>query len=79
MSRYLPVCNGTLTVNGSSIECTGTWLTTVDASSIPGAFDINTLSPSLAAEYFGVGFGLVGTICVIAIGVGVIVKFLKEI
>ena len=79
MSRYVPVCDGTLTVNGSSIECTGTWLTSVDASSIPGAFDIHALSPSLAAEYFGVGFGLVGTVAVIALGIGIVLKFLREI
>jgi hypothetical protein len=78
MARYIPICDGVLTINGQAAECVGTWLTNVDASVIPGAFDVGVLDPVLIMNYFGAGFGIVGACAVLGICVGVILRFIRS-
>lgn len=77
MSRWIAICDGSITVDGSGLlHCSGTWIN-IDASSIPGAFDVNLLSPVTALSYFGAGFGVVASVAVTAIGAGILLSFLR--
>jgi len=76
--RYVPLCDGTLTDLGNgTVSCSGTWLTTIDASPIPGAFDLSLLDPALVMNYFGAGFGIVGACALLGICVGAILHMIR--
>jgi len=76
--RYVPLCDGVINDLGNgTISCTGTWLTSIDASSIPGAFDISMLDATVVMNYFGAGFGIVGMCAVLGIAVGIVLDTIK--
>lgn len=68
MARYLPVCDGVLSSAGAGqIRCSGGsgWIS-VDATYLPGQFNISMLDASLCSEYFAVGFISVGGVLLVA-------------
>lgn len=78
--RYVPICDGLLVDSGSPLAptCSGTWRLNIDASGIPGAFDISVLDPASLASAFGAGFLLVGTVLVVAIPARLIVEQIRR-
>lgn len=77
--RYVPICDGELASSGTlGPKCLGQWLLNIDASGIPGAFDISVLDPASLASAFGAGFLLVGTVLIVAIPARLIVDQIRR-
>ncbi len=75
MSRYLPVCDGVITPVASWVQCTGGagWIS-VDATYLPGQFDLTMLDPAACSAAYAAGFVLVGGVLLVARAV----RFLLE-
>ena len=63
-------CNENIT---AGLECPGGWVATVHAQ----PFDITALNPEVALQYFGAGFIVPVVPLTAALGVAIILKFLK--
>lgn len=57
MAKYLPVCDGIIQSVSNTVSCTGGpgWFF-VDATYLPGQFDISMIDVSLAGQYMATGF-----------------------
>lgn len=67
--RYVPICDGELVSSGAvAPKCSGQWLLNIDASGIPGAFDISLLDPVAVANAIGSGFLLVAPCLLLIVG-----------
>lgn len=79
--RYVPLCDGVLVDSGSPLAptCSGTWLLSIDASGIPGAFDIAVLDPVVLGGFFGAGFLAVGTVLVMAIPAIAVLRSIRSL
>jgi len=78
MSRFLPVCDGVLTSQGATLQCTGGagWIS-VDATYMPGQFDINQLDKGVCASSFASGFIMIASILLVARLVSVVLKAIR--
>lgn len=72
------ICNGATSVNLIDSTSTCTSWEWVDASGIPGVFDLTTLDPVILANAFGSGFVLFGSVWLMGWSVRVILTFIKR-
>jgi hypothetical protein len=75
MSRYLPVCDGVISISSSFVQCTGGlgWQS-IDATYLPGQFDISMLDAVVLSQYFAAGFFMCASVLAVCFGVGMILK-----
>lgn len=68
-------CDGSISIapDGAPL-CSGMWVLT----QVPEQFDPSMLDPEALAQAFSVGFGLVATVLVGALGVKAVLDFLKK-
>lgn len=68
-------CTGNLTVSPEGVPyCAGTW----ELIPMPEQFDIEQLDPAVLGAFFSVGFTLVGTVLIGAIGAKAVLDFIKR-
>lgn len=68
-------CKGTLTASLEGVpHCSGTW----ELVPMPEQFDIEQLDPAALGGFFGVGFTLVGTVLIGALGAKAVLDFIKS-
>ncbi|UZR30725.1 hypothetical protein [Methylococcus mesophilus] len=77
--RYVPICDGLLVDTGGPVSptCAGTWLLNIDASGIPGAFDISTLDPIACLSAFSSGFVIVGSVLLVGLAVAMVLDAIR--
>jgi len=81
MSRYLPVCDGVLSLSPLAkqyIQCTGGagWIS-VDATYLPGQFNLSMVDPFVCSQAFGAGFSCVGVVLLAAKGVQLVLRAIR--
>ncbi|TWH71299.1 hypothetical protein LX59_01582 [Azomonas agilis] len=71
---YLLACNGELTSNYGSPQCSSDWM----LFQLPEQFDFTQLDPLILGQMFGIGFSLVGSVLVVALGAKALLDFIKR-
>lgn len=68
-------CNGDLSVSIEGVPyCQGNW----ELVPMPEQFDIEQLDPAVLGVFFSVGFAMVGTVLIGAIGAKAVLDFIKR-